>query len=368
MSSRANIGIFVASDLSKTDGTTVRARTVRSILNRHFHVSVAGVSTTNLDEPNVLIVKVPRRDADLFRQLMQLPYWLLGVTRILFGHKFDVIYVCNDWFGFLAYLLARALFKEKVIFEAQGLLSEETEQWGKPSFLARILAYWERFVLGKCDLVVALSGHIFEFCKRYTRKLELIPVFVDTSVYRRNEANRIAIREKYRWQRGSIVGLIGPFDNTWNEGALQFLSKSVQEFDQRIEFVVIGKCDQKVKIAKCSYVGFVEDLAGFLSGIDAVLVARRRSTSGPLNKIIYPMSCSLPVFTTPEGVVGMDYVKNGRDIIVAKEDEMAGVMNSILFNRRLMSTVGSNARRTVERYYSHTTNAHRLGQIINSAF
>jgi glycosyltransferase involved in cell wall biosynthesis len=324
------------------------------------------VGVGSSEEPSWLIVKVPHREMKLFLQLLQLPYWLIGVTRILLRHKFDFIYVSNDWFGLLVYLIARKLLKLRVIFEIHGILSEESEQSGDPTFYPWLLHCWEGIVLRHCDMIIALSGHIFKFCERYARRLELVPVFVDVNTYRRNEDTRVVLRERYGWQRSWVVGLIGPFDNVWNEGALEFLEKNINEFDERIVFVVIGKCDRKIKLPRCSYVGFVEDLPGFLSGLDAVLVARKLSTSGPLNKIIYSMSCSLPVFTSPQGMLGMDYAEHGKDIIVANESEMARTLNSAIFDHDLMRRIGQKARQTVKKHYSYEANATRLIRIVES--
>jgi len=293
------------------------------------------------------------------------PFWLLGITRILLRHKFDVVYSCNDWLGLPIYLTMQ-VFNRRVVYEAHGILSEETKAWGKPSLLVWVLRCWEAIMLRRCDLVIALSGRIVKFYQRYARQIELVPVFVDTNVYRRNESAGQEIRERFGWRGKRVVGLIGPFDyNRWNDSALEYLEQNLDKFDERIVFAIIGKCKSK-KLGRCVYTGFVDDLPEMLSSLDAVLVARRLATSGPLNKIVESMSCSLPVFTTPEGVVGMDYAKNGKDLIVATESKMTATLNSLIFNDDLMRTIGQKARQTVETNYSYEANAGRLTRILES--
>ena len=361
------VGVFVPFDLSRGEtGTTIRAKTVVSCLDPYFQISSVGMSSTTFGETKWLIVKVPKRQTELFRALVQLPFWLVGTAQLLVRHRFDIVYVCNDWYGLIVYLIIQRVFKRKVIFEIHGISSEETKTWGKPTFLVWLLRCWEAIVLRQCDLTVALSGHIFEFCKRYTRRLELVPVFVDTSVYRRNEGIRAAVRERRGWQDKRVVGLIGAFDKKWNEYALEFLDENIGKFDERIQFVIIGKCERSKRVHRCLYAGFVEDLPGILSCLDAVLVARRLATSGPLNKIIQSMSCSLPVFTTPQGMIGMDYAHQGNDIIVAKENEMVRTVNSWIFDDDFMKTIGKNARQTVEKRYSNAANAAKLRHIVQS--
>jgi glycosyltransferase involved in cell wall biosynthesis len=174
------------------------------------------------------------------------------------------------------------------------------------------------------------------------------------------------LRKRQRWQDSRVVGLIGPFDYKWNEGALQFLENNAEQFDKRIEFAIIGRCESRKHLDRCFYAGFVEDLPEFLSSLDAILVARRLSTSGPLNKIVQSMSCSLPVFTTPQGMLGMDYAEHGRDIIVAEESEMARTINSLIFDESLMRSIGQKARQTVQKHYSYEANATKLVRILDA--
>jgi glycosyltransferase involved in cell wall biosynthesis len=163
-----------------------------------------------------------------------------------------------------------------------------------------------------------------------------------------------------------LVGVIGPFDIKWNESSLDFLEKNINQFDPRITFAIIGRCKRKKMIARTFYTGYLTDFNTFLSHLDAVLVTSTLSTSGPLNKIIEPMACSLPVFTTPEGFVGMDYAKAGKDIVVAKQIDMVRTVNSLIFNESLMTTIGRAARSTVQRYYSLDVNRERLFEITSS--
>jgi glycosyltransferase involved in cell wall biosynthesis len=369
---RAKVGIFVASRLSRADGTSFRARAVLSCLDGYFRIYFVGigVSSTIYSDPEWLLVNVPERETQLFQTLLRLPFWLVGVGRILIRHKFDMVYVCNDWYGLLVYVIFQKMFKRKVIFEVHGILSDESKaRWGKQSFVAWFPRCWETIMLRGCDLVIALSWNISRFYERYAQRVELVTVFVDTNVFRRNEDSRVILRERHGWQGKRVVGLIGPFEEKTffvNESTLQFLEENIEKFDERIVFAIIGECERKKNAGRWFYAGFVEGLPDFLSCLDAVLVPRRVSTSGPLNKIIQSMSCSLPVFATPEAMLGMDYAEHGRDIIVANESEMARTVNTLIFDDDLMRTIGEKARETVEKHYSYGVNAARLVRILES--
>jgi glycosyltransferase involved in cell wall biosynthesis len=359
----ANVAFFAPFDMTKVDGSIIRAKTVLSCLERGFRITPVVMSSSS-SEPEWLTVNVPERKIVLFRRLLQTPFWVLGVVRILIKHKFDVVYVCNDWYGLGVCLLAQKVFKCKVIFEMHGIASLQSKTWGNPTVLVWLLRCWEATVLRQCDLVVAVSKRTFDFSKRYAQQVEFVPVFVDTKTFRRDEDARVALRRRYGWQGKRVVGVIGPFETKWNQDALRFLDNNLEQFDERIVFAIIGKCKHRKNWDRCFNAEFVklQQDPGFLSCLDAVLVARKLSTSGPLTKIIEAMSFSLPVFTTPEH--GMDYVEHGKDIIVANESEMARTLNSLIFDDDLMRSIGHNARQTVEKHYSYEANAPKLVHLL----
>ena len=77
------------------------------------------------------------------------------------------------------------------------------------------------------------------------------------------------------------------------------------------------------------------------------------------------MACSVPVFTTPAGLVSFDHVTPGEDILVCDESELVAKVNEYLFDVELMERVGKNARRTIEKYYSKTVNSEQLIAVID---
>ena len=144
--------------------------------------------------------------------------------------------------------------------------------------------------------------------------------------------------------KGKIIGLIGAFVHKGiNTSALDFLYRNIDEFDERIKFVVIGACDYKIQNERIEYTGYLNDVQDYvdrLTRLDAVLVASRYYTSGPLNKILEPMACSVPVFTTPVGAVGLDHVTAGEDIFICDESEIVAKVNESLFDVELMERGG----------------------------
>ena len=171
------------------------------------------------------------------------------------------------------------------------------------------------------------------------------------------------------------VGLVGPFLSEYDTNRnfvvssylLEFLYKNIDKFDKRINFIVIGQCDDKIANDRISYTGYLNDFQEYvdqLTLLDAVLVPAKFSSFGALTKVLEPMACSVPVFTTPAGLVSFDHVTPGEDMLVCDEAELVEKVNENLFDVELMESVGKNARRTVETYYSTATNSEKLIRVI----
>jgi glycosyltransferase involved in cell wall biosynthesis len=77
------------------------------------------------------------------------------------------------------------------------------------------------------------------------------------------------------------------------------------------------------------------------------------------------MACSVPVFTTPVGLISFDHVTPGEDILVSDESGLVAKVNEYLFDAELMESVGKNARRTIEKYYSETANSKQLIAVVD---
>jgi glycosyltransferase involved in cell wall biosynthesis len=80
------------------------------------------------------------------------------------------------------------------------------------------------------------------------------------------------------------------------------------------------------------------------------------------------MSCSLAVFTTPGGVVGLDYAENERNVLVFDEGQLVEKVNTLVFDDDSIRRIGENARKIVEKYYSQAVNARKLVGIVQTEF
>ena len=352
------IAVSVLGNMSEDNGTTVRAKRIFELLKKRYDTKLIARGGKNKELENTIIVKPERTKL-----------WNLKLIPIIIKNKFDCIYCSGDFLGFMTYYLLSKIYSYKIIFEAHGIKSVEYKE-GHPDglinrFKFRMFQILEKFVVKHADYIIALSPDIYEFYKRYNKNIDLIPVFVDEDRFRMSEK---AKDKRYDKKGEKLIGLIGPFEfGNINMYFLDFLYNNLNKFNEKIKFVIIGKCDYKIKNERIIYTDYLDDIQDYvnqLATLDAVLIPSKLPSFGPLNKILEPMSCSVPVFTTPIGVIGLDNIENGNSIFIFEEDELIGKINEMIFHEKLMEKVGNNARITVEKYYGKKVNETKLVKIM----
>jgi len=353
------IAVSEREDVRVDAGTTVRTKRIFALLLKEYDCTLIIRGERASKSENVEII---RHRSDKL--------WYLQLIPVVLKNRFDLIYCSYDFKGFFTYFALAKLYNFKIVFEAQGALSLEAEvNLRDPSPIDKLrikVTKWrERFVVKHADCVIALSMDVYNYFGRFNTCIDLVPVFVDESVFRPRKSPR---KRNIDNDKEQIIGLIGPFAHkSINNSALDFVCRNIDEFDERIKFVVIGRCEYEAQNERIEYTGLLNDFHDYadrLSRLDAVLVASRIYTSGPLNKILEPMACSVPVFTTPIGAAGLDFVTAGKDIFICDESEIVAEVNKSLFDVELIERVGKNARRTIETYYSAAANQKLITKVI----
>jgi glycosyltransferase involved in cell wall biosynthesis len=342
------VAILVPSGLKKTDGNTVRARRVISVIGKRFQTIVLA-GRTDAEENNlyegVPICSFFQFDRSVFLNPFKLIVLNLRFLRLLLRSSSDIVYAEGLYF-LPSLFLASRLLGIKFIFEAHALAHKERAQVSRvsPFFLMII-----ELLMGKSSsAVVALSGETKQFFARLNKRTIFVPVFIDTQVYT-VEHHDIHRRNLKR------VGLVGPFRGMFNQGQIEFIIQNLNRFDPKIEFVLIGEVDKRTQQGRIKETGFLpaeQEYAKALAQLDALVVPVKVGTFGPKNKMIEAMACGVPVFSTPAGVIGLDFAKPNENIFVFKEDELVDSINSLLFEEKKLADVGSNARNMVEQHYS----------------
>jgi glycosyltransferase involved in cell wall biosynthesis len=286
--------------------------------------------------------------------------WLINLAKFFRKNHFDVVVSENDWRWLPGLLLLARLRGFKVVFEAHGVFSAEMEEMGTGRANSRYYRLMERFLLPRCDCIVALSKDIEDAYRVYARKIETIRVFVMTDP-ENTQRRRLPARNTKE------IGIIGPFDASRNVSTLRFLRDNLNRFPPSVRFVVIGRCSDRVDEPRIRYTGFIRSIEEYhkaISELDAVLVVEGIATSGPLNKILEPMSMGVPVFTNPKGLVGLDYAEAGTNILVGEDRDLPGIVGEAVADEERLKRIGEAGRKMVEDHYSFQKESKRLVSII----
>ena len=362
------VAVSCLCDISKSDGTSVRAKSVFELLQKKYDCTliIRGEHDSKCD--NVEIIRPSK-------------LWNFQLIPVVLKNRFDLVYCASDFWGFFTYFVLAKLLTYKVILEAHGVLSlEREERYPDPSSVDKVrikmLKWREKFAVKHADCVIALSQDICKCYCKFNKRVFIIQNFVDEKQFKPQKSSRERISDGKERKK---VGLVGPFfrhydksrDFLVNSYFLDFVYENINRFDTRINFIVIGQCDYKIANERISYTGYLSDFHDYvdqLTLLDAVLVPSKFSSFGALTKMLEPMACSVPVFTTPEGLVSIDYATPGENIFVFDEAELVAKVNESIFNAELMERVGTNARRTVEEYYSKTANSKQLIAVIDQIY
>ncbi|MCL4399800.1 glycosyltransferase family 4 protein [Patescibacteria group bacterium] len=161
---------------------------------------------------------------------------------------------------------------------------------------------------------------------------------------------------RYSWnKRKDSLVFMGNLKYPPNRDAVDnFLGKlwpDIRREMPQLKFIVIGRKDglNFVEREGVEFTGFVDDPYKIISE-SGVFVAPLRFGAGTPTKILEAMAIGIPVITTPLGVLGIDGVKNDKEIIVKTLDDVglwASVIKSLLENKKLAEEIGDNGKKFV---------------------
>jgi len=342
-------------DLRVLNGTIIRVKRIAKILSSKHRVTVVGF--------------IKNGSGNLYNRVKINLDLLPRVFVETLKNKPDIIYCSANFGGFVAHFIGAKLIGAKLILETPGILSVEHKTLGTKGLLLSFVRLLERLDVTFADHVIAMSPNIYEFYKRFNRKISLVLNFIDTDRFKKCPKEGKRIRESLAVAKGEkLAGLIGPFDISFNRNYLVFLKSSLKRLNPKIKIMLIGRGGENFSDRRVLNVGNIDsttpEYVYVLSSLDAMVVPSRIVTTGPLTKILEAMACSIPVFTTPKGMVGLYNVVPGRDVFVHPEHLLVSKLNEYIFDERRMNETGGNGRNTVVNYYSLRRNAVILNAII----
>ncbi len=355
---RVAISVVGADFFEASTGMVVKAKRLFSLLSQRYEVTLIARSNKSSEDRHIIIIRPSGTKL-----------WSLKLIPIILRNRFDCIYCCNDLFGFLSFYVLKPLFKYRIIFDAMSIYSKKRKL--ERAFFSRVIAsrlyrLLENFVIWRAHYVVCEAEYVATHFRKYNQNISVVPLFVDEEIFRRAEVKKEGSKES------RTVGIIGPLDSPAGReymGFLDYVYTNMSQFDPRIKFLVIGRCNNPINDKRIRYTGYLEsvkDYVAALSSLDDVFEVDDTADPAPYTKILEAMSCSLPVFTTPPSLVGIEQAKPGRDILVFEKEQLISKVNQLIFDDSLMEEVGQNARATVDKYYSKRANEQKLIQIIEN--
>ena len=246
------IGITVNADIDEPQGVTARAEEIFRALKRTCDTTLIVRGSRFSDRKDIIIINSPLKGV-----------WNLRLLSIIAQNKFDFIYCVQDTWGFLSSYLLSKLFRYRVIYETHGLFPDDQK-------MPKSLQCAESFAVKHAHRVITLSEERLEAHQKNSKNVSMIPLFIDESIFK--ETDEIG-RQKSEGKYGEI-GIIGPFYQGQNSGTLEFLYENLDKFHAKFKFIIIGRCDNRIKDERISYTGYlpsITDYARVLSKLDAVL-------------------------------------------------------------------------------------------------
>lgn len=255
----------------------------------------------------------------------------------------------------LSYLLLSLIWRKRIILMTHG---------GNPCNViwfrlwpSHVLA---RALLRRCEAILVLSKFQGEMLQRHCgplRHMQQVPNFVDVG-YLRSSGN-----VKNRKVRFLYLGRLN-VDKGLQEiiAATRHLAASGHDFDLRIygsgpEEMHIREAISKPPLSdRVHYGGVVhgQAKADVLEWADVLLLPSYHNEGFPFS-ILEAFSAGMPLISTAVGAIGEVVIDGELGLIVPPRDPMAlaSAMLRVMADRDLLERMGSTARKTVEREYSH---------------
>lgn len=160
------------------------------------------------------------------------------------GQEYDIIHV-RSYPPMLAALLAKFLFRVRIIFDPRGLFADELLYYGRKKIIAYTFKFFERIFFGLSDSVVTVSDKFGEYLqKKYhlsAEKIRMIPTF-SMAPNAKNECSELPhVRSIRGWESNTILCYSGSFEG-WQliEQVTDFFSIAAQ-YSLEFRFVFISK-------------------------------------------------------------------------------------------------------------------------------
>ena len=278
--------------------------------------------------------------------------------------------------GFLCNMLRRIKGKKKIPM-VLTLQEGDSEGHLKYKWGGLIALSW-KLALRNTDVLTAISTFLLDRAKKngYQGRSALVPNGVDIKIFSEkigeDETNEM---KKKLEKKEKDIFLVTVGRLTYKNGT-DTVIESLQSLPKNINFIVIGKGIEGIKLQKLSeklgvservkFIGFVEykDIPKYFSVCDIFIRASRSEGFG--NAFIEAMAAGIPVIATPVGGIP-DFIDDKITGIFCAPDSPQSIKNvvmSLAQDKKLQEVLIENAKsRVLERY-----NWERISEEMKGAF
>jgi colanic acid biosynthesis glycosyl transferase WcaI len=287
--------------------------------------------------------------------------------------------------GFLSLLIAK-IKGAKAVYNVQEIYPDLLVNQGnlKSTLIINLLKKLEKFIYNKSDAVITIDGIFYStIASRFnnSKKLHIIPNFVDTDLYRPLEKKQI-LPSIFGEDNGKIkilyAGNIGFFQD-W--GPVLFAAKELS--DENIEFWIIGEGVRKEFLKKEVQDSNLTNVRIFpyqnrelisiinnYADIHFIAISQQMEKEGFPSKVYTIMACAKPlVVVTGENTPLFNFLKGKNFAEIITSDRNVNFTNSIrklAKDKELRDEMGINAYTEIVKNYSKKVVVSKYASLINS--
>jgi glycosyltransferase involved in cell wall biosynthesis len=301
--------------------------------------------------------------------------FLRKLREVVAREKIDLIIVAAEPYGVT--LASIACHGIPIVYEPDWVSADAVEVVFRSTHAAKRIAkpllrvyisLIERLACKRAKHIVAISEidrqRLIALYNVDKEKITVIPPYVNLDKFE-NASSRESTAAK---NRKVTVIFHGPYNHPANREAfdliINYIAPQVQKRNSNIEFLLAGMNAPVFEKGNVKFLGFVEDLQGFLRNASIAIVPLLEGT-GVKIKVFDYMTAGLPIIATEKALEGIE-VENGKHVISTSgvDQEFVNAILDLADNRDKREMLGRNALEMAKTRYSRERMQARVDEML----